>query len=390
MLDAIDAMRSAMEELATSFDPCALTHDQAARVVEGLGAIHRLTEGLLGQAAKRVAETSGTGRGGVRDAARQYARAVGIDASDARRAIETARRLEDLPETAAAVREGRLSARQAQLVTEAATHDPSAERDLLDAAAAGMVPLKDACIAARARSEDPAARAARQHASRDCRIWIATDGMVEGRFRLTPEVGGQLKSVLDAAVQRIFRSRRRSGPHETHEACAADALAQLVLAEPSKRRHATVTTHVVVDHAALVRGTALPGERCEIPGVGPVNVEWVRSLLGEAFLTAIIKKGRDITTVAHFGRRIPAHLRTAMIVGGRECDAEGCHNRGYLELDHCEIDFAAGGPAAWWNLDWFCSVDHDRKTRGWILGPRNPVTGKRTLTPPARAGPKAA
>jgi hypothetical protein len=42
-------------------------------------------------------------------------------------------------------------------------------------------------------------------------------------------------------------------------------------------------------------------------------------MLGDAFVTAVIKKGRDITTVAHFGRHIPAHLRTAMIVGGREC-----------------------------------------------------------------------
>ena len=117
------------------------------------------------------------------------------------------------------------------------------------------------------------------------------------------------------------------------------------------------------------------------PGVGPVNVAWVREMLGEAFVTAVIKKGRDITTVAHFGRHIPAHLRTAMIVGGRECVIEGCHARGYLEIDHSEIDHAKGGPAAWWNLDYGCSVHHGRKTRGWKLGPPRPQTGKRTTSP---------
>jgi hypothetical protein len=157
-----------------------------------------------------------------------------------------------------------------------------------------------------------------------------------------------------------------------------------VRAEPSERKSTAITTHIVIDHAALVRGNALPGERCEIPGVGPVNVAWVRDLLGEAFVTAIVKKARDITTVAHFGRHIPAHLRTAMIVGGRECDTEGCHSRGCLEIDH-ERDFALGGPAAWSNLHWNCSICHDRKTRGWKLGPRNSTTGKRTLTPPASA-----
>jgi hypothetical protein len=200
-------------------------------------------------------------------------------------------------------------------------------------------------------------------------------------------------NLTDRRTQQIFRSRRRPGPHESHEAYAADALAEIVRADGADgadaKGTAAIATHVMIDHAALVRGNALPGERCEIPGVGPVNVEWVRSLLGESFVTAIVKKGRDITTVAHFGRHIPVHLRTAMIVGGRECSAEGCHNRGYLELDH-ERDFAKGGPAAWWNLDWYCSVDHDRKTRGWTLGPRNPYTGKRMLTPPARAGPRAA
>ena len=119
---------------------------------------------------------------------------------------------------------------------------------------------------------------------------------------------------------------------------------------------------MLVDHEALGRGHALPGETCEIPGVGPVSVEWVRELLGDAFLTVVIKKGKDITTVAHLGRHIPAELRTALIVGGRECDVEGCNNRGYLELDH-KHDHAKRGPTSWWNLHWLCYIHHQRKTR---------------------------
>jgi hypothetical protein len=390
MLDVIAATRTAMEELAVSFEPCMLTHEQAARVVDELGVIRRLTEGVLARAAKRVADTAACRKGAERDAAQAYARAAGVEASEARRAITMVKRLEQLPATAAAVRAGALSTREAQMIAEAASADPTVEQDLLGAAAQGIVPLKDACIAARACAEDPHARAARQHAARCLRMWTAGDGMLEGHFRITPEVGGQIKAKIDGEVRRIFREHRRTGPHEPHEAYAADALAELVLAEadPDAKTAPAISAHVVIDHAALVRGNALPGERCEIPGVGPVNVEWVRSILGEAFVTAIIKKGRDITTVAHFGRHIPAHLRTAMIVSGWECDIEGCHDRGYLEIDHCEVDFAAGGPAAWWNLARLCSIDHDRKTRGWKLGPRNPITGKRTLTPPrSRDGP---
>jgi Domain of unknown function (DUF222) len=221
-------------------------------------------------------------------------------------------------------------------------------------------------------------------------MWTAADGMLEGHFLLPPEVGGRFKAVIDAGTQAIFRARRSTGSHERHDAYAADVLAGLVPAgEAGGPGNTTVTNvHVVIDHTALVRGNAIAGETCSIPGVGPVNVGWVREMLGEAFVTAVIKKGRDIATVAHFGRHIPAHLRTAMIVGGRECVIVGCHTRGYLEIDHCEIDYARGGPAAWWNLDYGCSVHHRRKTQGWKLGPRDPNTGKRTLSPPDTTNPE--
>ena len=81
-----------------------------------------------------------------------------------------------------------------------------------------------------------------------------------------------------------------------------------------RRARTKTTVHLVVDHAALLRGNTEPGERCEIPGVGPVSVRWAQQLLGDAFLTLVIRKGRDITTVAHLGRRYPAELLTAMIV----------------------------------------------------------------------------
>jgi hypothetical protein len=110
----------------------------------------------------------------------------------------------------------------------------------------------------------------------------------------------------------------------------------------------------------------------------------VRALLGEAFVTAIVRKGRDITTVAHLGRHVPAELRTAMIVSGRECSIAGCTGRDYLELDHCEVDHAQGGPTAMWNLTWLCSIHHRRKSQGWLLGPPDPRTGKRTFTEPIR------
>ena len=204
-----------------------------------------------------------------------------------------------------------------------------------------MVPLRDEVIAARARREDEAERAKRQHAARSFRMWPTPDGMVEGHFKVTPQVGGAIKAVIEKGTGKRFRDARSSGVHESQDAYAADAFADAVVGDPKRvARAGGWSAHVVIDHEALVRGHTIDGETCEIPGVGPVSVEWVRQLLGTAFVTAIIKKGKDITTVAHFGRHIPAELRTAMIVSGRECSIEGCSGREYLELDHCEIDHA--------------------------------------------------
>jgi hypothetical protein len=388
--------RAALEAAACSFDPRCSGRD-AVRFLEELGAIGRLTDGVTARVAKRVADTNAHVAHGDRSAAEFCARVVGVGATEARRAIENATKLESLPATDAAVREGRLSAHQAELIASVAVHDPTVEAELIELAGDGLTPLRDACVTVRARVEDPEARAERQHAARSLKMWNATDGMVEGHFRLTPEVGGGLKAAIDEQTKDVFRSKHREGAREAHDAYAADALAELVLREPhtgkseagkssgedaGTRKPVGYTAHVVIDHEVLVRGNALPGETCEIPGVGPVNAGWVRELLGEAFVTAIVKKGRDITTVAHFGRHIPAELRTAMIVSGRECSIAGCHGREYLELDHCEIDHAHGGPTARWNLQWLCSIHHRRKTRGWSLGPPDPTTGKRPLHPP--------
>src|SRR5207342_912831 len=109
------------------------------------------------------------------------------------------------------------------------------------------------------------------------------------------------------------------------------------------------TVHILIDHGALMRGGAVEAEVCEIPGVGPVDVAWVRELLGSAFLTVVIKKGKDILTVGNLGRHVPAEVRTALMVSGRECDIDGCNLRGYLERDHTHA-YAKGGPTAFWNL----------------------------------------
>jgi hypothetical protein len=384
MLTSLLSARSALEVAARDFDLAATSGADAVAALEELGVQRRLIDGMMAKAAKRVEDTAEHTRRRDRSGAELCARVTGVSSGEAKRAIAVAAKLESLPATDAAVRAGRLSARATDLIVSAASEHPEVEQELLQAAAKGMVPLRDAVIAARARREDEAARARRQHAARSFRMWPTADGMVEGHFKVTPQVGGAIKAVIDKGTGKHSRAARSSGVRESQDAYAADGFVDAVVGDPNgaPAKAGGWSAHVVIDHEALARGLALDGETCEIPGVGPVSVEWVRTLLGTAFVTAIVKKGKDITTVAHFGRHIPAELRTAMIVSGRECSIEGCSGREYLELDHCEIDHAKFGPTAWFNLAWLCSIHHTRKTQGWTLGPPDPETGKRRLTPP--------
>jgi len=113
-----------------------------------------------------------------------------------------------------------------------------------------------------------------------------------------------------------------------------------------------------------------------------VAAKWVQDLLGEAFVTVIVKNGKDITTVAHIGRHIRAELRTAMIASGRECSIEGCTGRDYLELDHCEVDFAEDGPHRLVEPRLVVLDPSPAKNPGLATRPARPVTGTRPLDPP--------
>ncbi len=69
---------------------------------------------------------------------------------------------------------------------------------------------------------------------------------------------------------------------------------------------------VLVDGIALKRGHVRAGERCEIAGVGPVDVDWVRRLLPDAIVDVLVHDGVDITTYASATRAIRKAVRLAV------------------------------------------------------------------------------
>lgn len=399
VIDRLERTAAELETLVRSARWDRLGGEGTLRILRGAGRCRRLIDALVDEAARRAEDIAVHTRTHDRDAVALVTRLVGTSTAEARRAIATARRLDSLPVLREAVWRGDVPAGHAAMISAVAAEHPDAESRLVEASRRGIAALRDACVAARAEVEDEAERDRRQHAARSLRFWNDAEGMLEGRFRLPPVEGGKLRALIDAKIRAILRRHRTGDVFEPMETYAADALCELLFgvraAEGDREmdraggvdgspHRVSTTMHLLIDFEALVRGRARAGERCEIPGVGPVSVAHARHLLGDAFLTAIVHKGRDIRTVAHLGRHVPAELRTALVASGWECVVEGCGARGSLEIDHSEIDHADGGPTAWGNVAPLCPKHHRRKTAGAKLGPPDRVTGKRRLLPDRR------
>jgi hypothetical protein len=241
-----------------------------------------------------------------------------------------------------ALRSGQLSGVQANEIASAAGADPGAEAELVSVARSdGVAGLRDLCRRVKAAAApDEMARHRAIHASRSLRHWHDPDGAgrLDGRF--TPEVLAELLVALEPFEAEAFRCARAEGRREGFDAYRADALLALARAgrdgtggNSSGPRN---TVHVVIDHAALVRGEAEAGERCEVAGGGRVPVGVVRSMMDDAFLTAVVSGGVDVAKVAHLGRHPTAHQRSALAVRDPECVVDHCHVRVGLEIDHVE------------------------------------------------------
>jgi hypothetical protein len=125
---------------------------------------------------------------------------------------------------------------------------------------------------------------------------------------------------------------------------------------------------ILIDAAALRRGTTEGDETCEIDGLGPVSVAAATELIGEGGLTHLVRDGIDICTVTKKSRVVAACIEIALLVRDRTCAVPGCPKRLGLEIDHRVLDYAKGGPTELKNLVRLCPEHHDLKTHGgWRL-----------------------
>ena len=148
-------------------------------------------------------------RGGWKDdfgsCAEWLAWRIGIKIGPARERVRAARALENLPQTAGALREGSISYAKVRALTRVAT--PESEAKLLEFARAGSAANLEQMVRMwkkLSRDEELTAEQAR-HRSRAFSVFVDGDGMYVVKGRLEPEVGAVLMRAVEAASDALFR-----------------------------------------------------------------------------------------------------------------------------------------------------------------------------------------
>jgi hypothetical protein len=122
----------------------------------------------------------------------------------------------------------------------------------------------------------------------------------------------------------------------------------------------------VVAHVdALARGHAEPEEPCHIVGGPRISVETLKNMAKDAFVTALVHDGVDVTHYKRYGKNIPVTLKLLLAVGdpphfaGARCPC--CKKRFRLQIDHVDPR-SNGGRTEYRNLQVLCPACHQRKT----------------------------
>lgn len=360
MLSVLKGMRAELGNELADFDASCLHPADAAAIVDEATGLERQLAAVKTLVAARAAQSNDWQRKGHRSAEDWFASTTATDHRDAKAVLETSSKLEELPATDAALRNGELSGPQLRELGPVAT--PENEGRLLEAAKVEpLAELTKRCRqekARTARNEEVAARHARIHRDRFFRSWTDEEGAYCFRGRATADVGARIEALVEAETEVVFKQARAEGRHEPHAAYRHDALVRLLEGGGGR-----VKTEVVI----RVAESRLRGEDgiCETDGV-EVPVEFaIGAILAGAFVKVVVTDGVDVFKVVHLDRYRPAVLDTAIIErdGGR-CVRPGCGSSHRLEIHHYQVEVRDNGVTAYWNLATLCRFDHRLVTHG--------------------------
>jgi hypothetical protein len=382
--DKLDALLRDIQKQVRDAAPGSVSGDQAKRIVASFAEIERSAASGVALFTPRVVETGSFAKDGHPSAQDWLGSLAGTSAGKAKARLAAAERAAADPKLTEALHESELSPDQLGVVATLASEVPEATASLLDLIDQGgsQQELSDTAArlkAAKRSRETERVRQARVHTQRYFRWRRDENGGIRSESfcdeiawaRIVPE------------LERNARARWKAAGSEGGDSLAAhrmDAFIEIMGGGGSGGggsggggsggggSAAKVETLVIIDAAALRRGTTEGDELCEIEGIGPVSVLAATELLTEGGLRYLVKEGFDIKTVTKASRDIARSIDMALVVRDRTCARPGCGKRLGLQIDHREVDYRADGPTELDNLVRLCPECHALKTfGGWRL-----------------------
>ena len=342
---------------------------------------------------------------------------IGIKMGPARERVRTARTLEDLPRTADALREGRISYAKVRALTRVAK--PGNEGKLLEFALAGSAAKLERTVRMwrkLSRDGELTVEEAR-HRSRAFSVIVDGDGMYLVKGRLEPEVGAVLMRAVEAASDALFRRENGAGDArpepKQRRADAMGLLAERALAAGfggGESRDSRGGSNAIPggdmakpdgariaesDAASRGESDATPGDEPKsAPGAQPpvesgtraeryqvmvhcdaatlaedgepgrsdldgirVSAETSRRMACDAAVVAMVHaKDGSVLNVGRRTRTIPPHIRRALEERDRGCRFPGCACR-FTEAHHVK-HWADGGETSLRNTVLLCRRHH--------------------------------
>ena len=335
-VDPLGEVLAAVRSLVAGFEVDGLAAHEAAQVVEQCAEAERLLGALRLMATATLEDKALWRREGFRSAAHWMASKTGTAVGPAIASLEMVGLLAELPVVAEALLAGRLSEVQAREIAAVASEVPDAEEQLVEAAGKlTLRSLQEECRrveAAAAVDEDDRYR--QVHRRRHIRAWVDRHNVGRLSATMTPEELARVMNEIDRRCGDIVEGAIRGRWFESWEAHRVDALVEMALPDCDLPAGPASMVHVLVDYDALMRGHTVAGERCEIPGIGPIPVTLARQMSEDCILKVLLTKGVDVVDVAHGGYTVPAHLRTALDVRDHTCIVPGCDFYRRLQKDH--------------------------------------------------------
>ena len=283
--------------------------------------------------------------------------------------VRTARQLEGLPRTAAALRAGDISSQHASIICRALgqigktrLEPSSAEGELLEAARRmDTYGLERFWSQLRYQADQEAGVAAERAQQR--RSWLGLWEKPYGGFRiegdLTTEDGVTLRTAVRAMMARHPRDDDRT-PAE-RRAAAVGELARRALDAGELPVVGGERPHVMLV-AELSTLKLEPGSRMAAMDWGPlVSGHTARRIAEDADVTPVLVDGRG--GILHVGRRtrtVSPRMRRALNLRDRRCQAPGCEVVPELCIPHHLRHWADGGPTELSNLELRCTAHHAR------------------------------